>query len=64
MCAAERTKINALIKERSEKDIEFKAANQKSKDLADAQRTIEEFLRQERNGKEQKRKKNKNGDLE
>ncbi|MBQ5988922.1 MAG: relaxase/mobilization nuclease domain-containing protein [Oscillospiraceae bacterium] len=57
-------KINALIKERSEKDIEFKAANQKSKDLADAQRTIEEFLRQERNGKEQKRKKNKNGDLE
>ena len=57
-------KINALIQERSEKDLQFREADKKARDLADAQRTIEEFLRQERNEQEQKRKKNKNGDLE
>lgn len=57
-------KINALLQERSQKNIEFQTANQKSKDLANAQRTIEEFLRQERNSQEQNRKRKKNGDLE
>lgn len=57
-------KINALIQERSEKDMQFREADKKARDLADAQRTIEEFLRQERDEQEQKRKKNKNGDLE
>lgn len=57
-------KINALLQERSQKNIEFQTANQKSKDLANAQRTIEEFLRQERNSQEQNRRRKKNGDLE
>lgn len=57
-------KINALLQERSQKNIEFQTANQKSKDLANAQRTIEEFLRQERNAQEQNRRRKKNGDLE
>ena len=57
-------KINALLQERSQKNIEFQTANQKSKDLANAQRTIEEFLRQERNTQEQNRRRKKNGDLE
>lgn len=57
-------KINALLQERSQKNIEFQTANQKSKDLANAQRTIEEFLRQERNDHEQNRRRKKNGDLE
>lgn len=57
-------KINAFLQGRSQKNIEFQTANQKSKDLADAQRTIEEFLRQERNAQEQNRKRKKNGDLE
>ena len=57
-------KINALIQERSEKDMQFREADKRARDLADAQRTIEAFLRQERNEQEQKRKKNKNGDLE
>ena len=57
-------KINALIQEHSEKDLQFREADKKARDLADAQRTIEEFLRQERNEQEQKQKKNKNGDLE
>lgn len=57
-------KINALLQEHSQKNIEFQTANQKSKDLANAQRTIEEFLRQERNAQEQNRRRKKNGDLE
>lgn len=57
-------KINAFLQGRSQKNIEFQTANQKSKDLADAQRTIEEFLRQERNEQQQDRKRKKNGDLE
>lgn len=52
------------MQERSQKNIEFQTANQKSKDLANAQRTIEEFLRQERNAQEQNRRRKKNGDLE
>ena len=57
-------KINALIQERSEKDLQFREADKRARDLADAQRTIEEFLRQERNEQQQDRKRKKNGDLE
>ena len=57
-------KITALIQERSEKNELYKSVSQKSKDLAQAQQTIEEFLRQERAVHEQSRKKKKNGDLE
>ena len=57
-------KINALIQERSEKDQQFREADKWARDLADAQRTIEEFLRQERVAQEQSRKKKKSGDLE
>lgn len=46
-------KINALIQERSEKDLQFREADKRARDLADAQRTIEEFLRQERNEQQQ-----------
>ena len=57
-------KINALIQERSKKDLQFREADKRARDLADAQRTIEEFLRQERNEQQQDRKRKKNGDLE
>jgi len=57
-------KINALLQERSLKDQEFREYDKKARDLADAQRTIEEFLRQERDEQEQDRKRKKNGDLE
>lgn len=57
-------KINALIGERSLKDQEFVAADKRASDLADAQRTIEAFLRQERDEQKQNRKRKKNGDLE
>ena len=57
-------KINALIQERSLKDQQFREADKRARDLADAQRTIEEFLRQERNEQQQERKRKKNGDLE
>lgn len=57
-------KIKALQRELSDKNSEYKAVDLKSKELAQAQRDIEEFLRQERGEQEQKRKKNKNGDLE
>ena len=57
-------KINALIQERSLKDQQFREADKRARDLADAQRTIEEFLRQERNEQQQDRKRKKNGDLE
>lgn len=57
-------KIKALERELLDKNSEYKTVNLKSKELAQAQRDIDEFLRQERNEQEQKRKKNKNGDLE
>ena len=57
-------KINALIQERSLKDQQFREADKRARDLADAQRTVEEFLRQERNEQQQDRKRKKNGDLE
>ena len=38
-------KINALIQERSEKDLQFREADKRARDLADAQRTIEECQR-------------------
>jgi len=57
-------KINALIQERSEKDQQFREADKRARDLADAQRTIEEFLRQERDEQQKDRKRKKNGDLE
>ena len=57
-------KINALIQERSLKDQQFREADKRARDLADAQRTIEEFLRQERNEQQQDCKRKKNGDLE
>jgi transcription elongation GreA/GreB family factor len=52
------------MQERSQKNNEYKAVKQKAQALSKAQRTIEEFLRNERSVQEQKRKKNKNGDLE
>lgn len=57
-------KINALVQERSQKDMQFRAEDKRARDLADAQRTIEEFLRQERAEQQQDRKRKKNGDLE
>lgn len=57
-------KINALIGERLQKNDEYKSVKKKAEDLSKAQRTIEEFLRNEREVQEQKRRKNKNGDLE
>lgn len=57
-------KINALIQERLLKDQQFREADKRARELADAQRTIEEFLRQERNEQQQDRKRKKNGDLE
>ena len=57
-------KINALIQERSEKDLQFREADKRARNLADAQRTIEEYLKQERNEQQQDRKRKKNGDLE
>ncbi len=57
-------KITALMQERSEKNELYRSVSQKSKDLAQAQQTIEEFLRQERAVQKQSRKKKKSGDLE
>ena len=57
-------KITALMQERSDKNELYHLVSQKSKDLAQAQQTIEEFLRQERAVQEQSRKKKKSGDLE
>ena len=52
------------MQERSQKDMQFREEDKRARDLADAQRTIEEFLRQERNEQQQDRKRKKNGDLE
>ena len=57
-------KITVLTQERSEKNELYKSVSQKSKDLAQVQQTIEEFLRQERAVQEQNKKRKKNGDLE
>lgn len=57
-------KINALRRERSQKNEEYMAVKQKSGDLAKAQRDIEEYLRNERKAQEQNRKRKKNWDLE
>ena len=57
-------KITVLMQERSEKNELYHSVSQKSKDLAQAQQNIEEFLRQERAVQEQSRKKKKSGDLE
>ena len=57
-------KINALMQGRSQKDMQFREEDKRARDLADAQRTIEEFLRQERSEQQQDRKRKKNGDLE
>jgi len=57
-------KITTLMQERSKKNELYKSVSQKSKDLAQAQQTIDEFLRQERAVQEQNKKRKKNGDLE
>lgn len=59
-------KKTALLQERSEKDAQFKAADEESKSLSASAHTLEQFLEnsQERSEEEQRRKKKKNGDLE
>ena len=57
-------KINALIQERSEKDLLFKETDTKFRELSSAKRDLDEFLRQERDNQEQSRRHKKNGDLE
>ena len=57
-------KITALSQERSEKNELYHSVSQKSKDLEQAQQTIEKFLRQERAVQEKSRRKKKSGDLE
>jgi len=57
-------KINALIQERSEKDLQFRETDTKFKALSSAKRDLDEFLSQERNEQQQDRKRKKNGDLE
>ena len=56
-------KIHALEQERERLKSEYAEVKTKAKELGEAQRDIDEFLRQEREAQEQKRKKNKNGDL-
>ena len=50
--------IMALRKKLSAMNTEFNQADKKARELADAQRTIEEYLRQEQSRGEQKRKRN------
>ena len=59
-------KKTALLQERSEKDAQFKAADEESKSLSASAHTLEQFLEnsQQRAEEEQRRKKKKNGDLE
>ena len=49
--------ITALRKKLSAMNAEYNQADKKAHELADAQRTIEEYLRQEQNRDQQKRKK-------
>ena len=50
--------ITALREKLSAMNTEFNQADKKARELADAQRTIEEYLRQEQSRGEQKRKRN------
>lgn len=54
--------ITALRKKLSAMNTEYNQADKKARELADAQRTIEEYLRQEQSRDQQKRK--KRNDLE
>ena len=54
--------ITALREKLSAMNTEFNQADKKARELADAQRTIEEYLRQEQSRDQQKRK--KRNDLE
>ena len=51
-------KITALMQERLDKNDLYKSVSQKSKDLAQAQQTIEEYLKQELNQPQKKKKRN------
>ena len=51
-------KITALREKLSAMNTELNQADKKARELADAQRTIEEYLRQEQSCGEQKRKRN------
>ena len=55
-------KINELRNELSSMDTEFRQEDKKARELADAQRTIEEYLRQKQSRDQQKGK--KRNDLE
>nr|WP_242836280.1 relaxase/mobilization nuclease domain-containing protein [Ruminococcus flavefaciens] len=55
-------KIEVLTAQRSQKNAEYKAADQKARELSEASREIEEFLRQEQR-RDQQKKRNRN-DLE
>ena len=55
-------RIISLESDLSEKNAEFKQADKKALELADAQRTIEEYLRQEQSQEQQKKR--KRSDLE
>ena len=57
-------KIHALEQERERLKSEYAEVKTKAKELGEAQRDIDEFLRQEREAQEQDRKRKKNGDLE
>ena len=50
--------ITTLRKKLSAMNAEYNQADKKARELADAQRTIEEYLRQEQSRGEQKRKRN------
>lgn len=50
--------ITALCEKLSAMNTEFNQADKKARELADAQRTIEEYLRQEQSRGEPKRKRN------
>ena len=54
--------IKTLRETLSQKDAEYRQADKKSRELADAQRTIEEYLRQEQSREQQKKR--KRNDLE
>lgn len=54
--------IRTLQETLSQKDTEYRQADKKSRELADAQRTIEEYLRQEQSREQQKKR--KRNDLE
>ena len=57
-------KINALIGERSGKDLQFREADKQARGLVEAQRTVEKILRHERNAQEKNRKRKKSWDME